>query len=483
MGKKRLSLTTLALALLVVGAWAAPAVAQNGLVERGPGAASGPRPITRAAAGLAVNAGWSATETVPPAFFWSGAPPVRADDGGTSSACGDTTCQFTFTLATSGCVSVTDDFRPSDRFSVYDGPTLIGTTTLVADGADVEVGPDAAYADPNYSSGTFVLGPGSYSLEVEVIVPSLSGGRGYIRVDGPGSFSGCDALLGPDLVVDSLTHDPASPDTEDTIEFTAVVKNIGFQTAAASTLSFKIGGESPSDPDALFSVPSLAPGASATFVRNEGLSVAQGYINTAVADFNDDVAEVDEGNNTTTDSYTVTQAAEPSGVEYSLLTEPLNGDLYEEVDGAGDPVGSPITAGSTILDPETLHYFADPGFEGTDSFTYRCTDTTTGLFDDATVDIIVSTPGTGVDLAVTFAGDGTGDVTLDVAGSVVAVCASDCTVPFGPGDIVKLQARPLGLSTFGGWGGACSSGGSSQIVTITLPASGSTSCTATFNAP
>jgi hypothetical protein len=38
------------------------------------------------------------------------------------------------------------------------------------------------------------------------------------------------------------------------------------------------------------------------------------------------------------------------------------------------------------------------------------------------------------------------------------------------------------LDTFGTWGGACSTGGSSQIVTITLPASGNTICTATFNA-
>jgi subtilase family serine protease len=38
------------------------------------------------------------------------------------------------------------------------------------------------------------------------------------------------------------------------------------------------------------------------------LTVAQGYINTATADYQTAVAESDEDNNTTTDSYTVTEA-------------------------------------------------------------------------------------------------------------------------------------------------------------------------------
>jgi hypothetical protein len=479
MANKRLSLTILALVLLVAAAWASPALAQNGAVSGDAGASSGPIPGSRAAAGLTVNAGWSATTTVPPAFFWSGTLPVRADDG-SSTACGDTTCQFTFTLTTNGCVSLTDDFNPGDQFRAYNGATVIGATNLVAGGPNNEVGPDAAYASATYSSGTFVIGPGSYSLEVEIFGPnSLTVGRGYIRVDTAGSFTPCDDLLGPDLVIDSMTHDPASPDTETQMEFTATVKNIGFQTAGASTLSFKIGGESPSDPNALFEIGSLAPGQSETVTRIQALGVAQNYTNTAVADFYDVVAEIDEGNNTATDSYTVTQAEEPSGTVYSLVSAPSDGDLYEEIDTAGDPVGSPLDAGSTILDPETLHYFPDPGFEGSDMFTYRCTDTATGLFDDATVDIIVSSAGTGVTLTVNFLGTGSGDVTLDVGGTIVQVCSSSCTQSLGAGDIVKLQARPINLFTFGGWGGDCS--GTSQIFTLTMPASGGATCTATFN--
>ena len=64
---------------------------------------------------------------------------------------------------------------------------------------------------------------------------------------------------------------------------------------------------------------------------------------------------------------------------------------------------------------------------------------------------------------------------------MVAICDADCTESFGPGNVVKLQARPVGLATFATWGGACAFAGSSQIATLTLPASGNTLCTATFN--
>ncbi len=106
----------------------------------------------------------------------------------------------------------------------------------------------------------------------------------------------------PDLVVFSLTHSPASPTTVDLITFTAVVKNIGTGSAGASTLSFQIGGES-SPPT--FSVPVLAPGATHTVQRQLVLGVAQNYINTAIADVNNDVTESNEANNQSTDTFSV----------------------------------------------------------------------------------------------------------------------------------------------------------------------------------
>ncbi|MDH3524285.1 MAG: cadherin-like domain-containing protein, partial [Acidobacteriota bacterium] len=61
----------------------------------------------------------------------------------------------------------------------------LGTTPLVpVDASSLPVGPDAAYADPTYSSGTFEVGEGSHAIDIEIVPPnSFSSGQGYIRVD------------------------------------------------------------------------------------------------------------------------------------------------------------------------------------------------------------------------------------------------------------------------------------------------------------
>ena len=119
-----------------------------------------------------------------------------------------------------------------------------------------------------------------------------------------------------DLIVQSLTHSPASPTTADLITFTAVVQNIGAATAPASTLMFGIGGETPGFPATLVAIPALAPGQ--TFqVQRQMTLIAQNYLNTAIADYTNAVAETNESNNTTTDSYTVT----PPGSTPALLID------------------------------------------------------------------------------------------------------------------------------------------------------------------
>jgi subtilase family serine protease len=125
----------------------------------------------------------------------------------------------------------------------------------------------------------------------------------------------------PDLIVQSLTHSPADPNSLEQITFTAVVKNIGAGPAGASTLMFKIGGETPGAPTTLFAVPALSPGATHTETRQTTLP-AKGYINTAEADYNDDLVESDETNNVTTDSYTVTLP--PDLIVHSLTHSPAN---------------------------------------------------------------------------------------------------------------------------------------------------------------
>jgi hypothetical protein len=134
----------------------------------------------------------------------------------------------------------------------------------------------------------------------------------------------------PDLIVESLTHSPANPTTADLITFTAVVKNVGTGSAGGSTLLFTIGGETPGASGTLFPVPALGSGASHTVTRQLTLNVAQGYINTATADYNHEVAESNEANNTTEDRYTVIPAGALSTIFGKIM--------YNESPVTGKPV-------------------------------------------------------------------------------------------------------------------------------------------------
>jgi len=114
--------------------------------------------------------------------------------------------------------------------------------------------------------------------------------------------------IAPNLVVSSMTHLPASPHTDDLMTFTATVTNQGTAPASATTLMFKIGGETAGGPDTLFDIPALDPGASSVPVeRILTLDVAQNYRNTATADYFNVVGESNEADNTLTDNFTVTE--------------------------------------------------------------------------------------------------------------------------------------------------------------------------------
>lgn len=106
-----------------------------------------------------------------------------------------------------------------------------------------------------------------------------------------------------DLVVISLTHSPTNPKTTELITFTAVVKNIGHERAGPSTLSFRVGGETFPK---MFDIPALTPDETFTAERELRLSVARRYRNTAIADVNNHVLELNENNNQRIDVYTVT---------------------------------------------------------------------------------------------------------------------------------------------------------------------------------
>jgi hypothetical protein len=89
---------------------------------------------------------------------------------------------FTFNALVPVRLDVTDDFLKGDRFEVYDFGSSIGLTSLVAiDNASPEVGPETAFNDPTYSSGSFLLGPGLHSITMVVVENPFGSGRGYLR--------------------------------------------------------------------------------------------------------------------------------------------------------------------------------------------------------------------------------------------------------------------------------------------------------------
>ena len=107
-----------------------------------------------------------------------------------------------------------------------------------------------------------------------------------------------------DLLVESLTHSPASPTTADQIAFTVVVRNAGDAPAGASVLRLRVDGHAVGrDSD----IPPLASGESMTVAQILWQPpAAQNYIATATADMNNVVAESNEGNNVKEDIFTVT---------------------------------------------------------------------------------------------------------------------------------------------------------------------------------
>ncbi|UCF05879.1 MAG: matrixin family metalloprotease [bacterium] len=126
--------------------------------------------------------------------------------------------------------------------------------------------------------------------------------EGNNRLVFPGRWRVVASTALPDLTVVYFSHKPLEPKTDQTIVFTATVKNIGCGRADASELELRVGGETYGQ---VYTVPALNAGETHIIQRREQLSVAQNYLNHATADFGNVVAESNEGNNIRTDSYTV----------------------------------------------------------------------------------------------------------------------------------------------------------------------------------
>ena len=453
-----------ALALLVASTLAAGAAAQGALPNLTITSFSGP---ACAELGEVIGGQISITMTNTGPANLPGAPIGTTCLGETENTCSsigfyisaDATITTSDVLLTGGRENLVQQVAPGAPFNVGDT-----ASDFLFSGASVNAGSPTG----NVYLGAIVDEGGTVTEQSE----SDNTAAVPIQIVAAGS-GGCAE---PDLVVSSFTHQPANPTTADGITLTAVIENVGGATAGASTACIDVGGETCGNPttEMLYAVPALAPGASFAVVRSINLEVAQGYLNNAEADVNNDVTESNEGNNTATDSFVVTEA-EPATAVFQVISLPANGSLL------GLTGCSPQTP--CDLPDVMVTYDPDPGFLGSDSFQYQVFDPGIGLISSpAIIDILVANPpGLGVDLTVDFQGAGAGDVAFDVGGSIVAICSNDCTESFGPGDIVKLQARPVGAASFDTWGGACAIAGGSQIATITLPASGGSFCTAKFD--
>ncbi len=108
----------------------------------------------------------------------------------------------------------------------------------------------------------------------------------------------------PDLMIESLALNPASPTTKSEITFTLVVKNTGAAKASPSKASLRIGAGGASSYD----VPELAPGKSHSIVRKIKLDNPLNYSAEAKLDTESVVTEVSENNNEKTLRFTVTKA-------------------------------------------------------------------------------------------------------------------------------------------------------------------------------
>jgi hypothetical protein len=142
-----------------------------------------------------------------------------------------------------------------------------------------------------------------------------------------------------------------------------------------------------------------------------------------------------------------------------------------------DALGNPITVEPTTLPSDSVMFVPATGFEGTASFSFEISDAITGaVSEEATIYVNVGNVlQGGVSLELDFIGPGTGTVTTTGA----QLCTDDCTLSFTPNAVITLEARPDGQFIFGGWGLSCTGGTLSNP--LVLPASGTVSCTVSFD--
>ncbi|MEV0986221.1 discoidin domain-containing protein [Streptomyces sp. NPDC049949] len=137
----------------------------------------------------------------------------------------------------------------------------------------------------------------------------------------------------PDLVVTALSTTPAAPVESDPVTLSATVRNSGPAPAAATAVTFKLGGS----PVGTASVPALAAGATATVTAGIGARDAGTYPLSAIVDEANTVVEQNDTNNTFTGSPLVVRPVDSSDLVASAV------NWSPSAPSAGQPVGFTVT--------------------------------------------------------------------------------------------------------------------------------------------
>jgi len=129
--------------------------------------------LAGAAVSLSLGLGAAhASTAITPANGW-----VQFGFGGVGSSFSD---DFTFNGPVT--LKVTDAFLSGDQFAVYDNGVLLGDTSTPTIGDDVGGNYDAAYADSNFSHGSWVLGAGAHDISGLVLQSPYGGGGAALQI-------------------------------------------------------------------------------------------------------------------------------------------------------------------------------------------------------------------------------------------------------------------------------------------------------------
>jgi len=92
---------------------------------------------------------------------------------------------WSITLGSPQPLTVTDAFNRGDEFRVYDGPSLILTTPVVANSGDCGTNPAVCLLDPLVSHATIMVGAGLHEFSIVPVDSPFGGGAGYFSLGIP----------------------------------------------------------------------------------------------------------------------------------------------------------------------------------------------------------------------------------------------------------------------------------------------------------